>query len=43
MVVNVVYFSSDGGVPSSTFFDRSILKDIGRILVENFPLDLLKI
>lgn len=40
MVVNVKYFSSDGGAPSSTFFGKTLLKDIGRILVKIFPLDL---
>ena len=43
VAVNVVYFSSDGGMTTSPFFDRSLLKDIGRILVEIFPIDLLKI
>jgi hypothetical protein len=39
----MAFESSDGGMTTSPFFDRSLLKDIGRILVEIVPVDLLEV
>jgi len=42
MVANVVFFSSGLGALSSTFLDKTLLKDIGEILVEKYSLELLE-